>query len=290
MKLEHCTMPLDIIEIASWASGAANEDRAGARGNVAWVIDGATDVLEQPLTPGPTDASWFAGQAHREIERMAVDEPSDLQTWPDHLATVVSRTFDLDAKRAPVERHEHPSAAGLVVRSTGTTLQYVSLGDCALLAGTPDNLHLVGISEAAAGDAWVVEELRAYRAHAPATKQSQARAHLWPMLRAARARMNTPDGYGVFSITPPPLHFVVSGTLYLEVGAYGLIASDGLMRLVDVFRCYSVRTLFDAAIARGLTPLLNELRTLEASDPDGLTYPRAKTSDDATGVLFRIVA
>ncbi len=281
-------MPLDVIEIASWPSGAHNEDRAGSCGETAWVIDGATDVLVQPLTPGPTDAAWFAEALHREVERLSVKSSLGLREWPAHLSTHARAAFDGVAARAPVERHEHPSAAGLIVRLTGTTLTYVSLGDCALMVGAADRLHLVGVSEVASGDAWVVEDLRAYRATAPATKQAQAREHLWPKLRAARARMNRPDGYGVFSITDPPVHFIGSDVLLLEAGDYGLIASDGLIRLVDVFRQYSAASLFEAAVARGLTPLLEELRDLEAHDPDGLAYPRAKTSDDATGVLFRV--
>lgn len=282
-------MPLDVIEIASWPSGAHNEDRAGSRGDTAWVIDGATDVLVQPLTPGPTDAAWLADTLHREVARLSMASSLRLTEWPAHLAAHARNLFDRLATRAPVERFEHPSAAGLIVRSEGAALSYVRLGDCALMAGAPDRLQLVGVSNATAGDAWVVEELRAFRATAPATKQAQAREHLWPKLRAARARMNTADGYGVFSITPPPAHFVSSGTFKLEAGDQGLIASDGLMRLADVFQRYTAESLFAAVVARGLVPLLDELRGLEAQDPDGLAYPRAKTSDDATGVLFRIV-
>lgn len=36
-----------------------------AVGPYAWVIDGTTDVLEAPLTPGVPDASWVAATLHR---------------------------------------------------------------------------------------------------------------------------------------------------------------------------------------------------------------------------------
>ncbi len=75
--------------------------------------------------------------------------------------------------------------------------------------------------------------------------------------------MNTPGGYGVFSITPPPAHFVRSGALTLAPGATVLLASDGLTRLVDVFGRYDARKLFDRARSHGLATLIGELRQIE---------------------------
>lgn len=55
-------MPFVIIDCLSSASGRVNEDRAGAANDLAWVIDGATDVVDRPLTGATTDADWIAGQ------------------------------------------------------------------------------------------------------------------------------------------------------------------------------------------------------------------------------------
>ena len=59
---------------------------------------------------------------------------------------------------------------------------------------------------------------------------------------AGRAAMNEPDGYGVFSITPTPRHFEID----MPAGGHALLASDGLMRLVDVFKLYTALDLLSA--------------------------------------------
>jgi hypothetical protein len=43
--------------------------------------------------------------------------------------------------------------------------------------------------------------------------------------------MNEPGGYGVFSITPTPRHFVRAGQIAMAADGHALLASDGLMRL-----------------------------------------------------------
>jgi hypothetical protein len=66
------------------------------------------------------------------------------------------------------------------------------------------------------------------------------------------------------------------------------LASDGFLALASDYARYTPEGLFDAALARGLTPLGEELRATEASDPDGIAYPRFKRSDDATALLLRV--
>ncbi len=69
-------------------------------------------------------------------------------------------------------------------------------------------------------------------------------------------------------------------------GGHALLASDGLMRLVDVFRLFTALELFAAARHDGLTPLIQKLRKVEYDDIHGHRYPRAKVHDDATGLLL----
>lgn len=76
----------------------------------------------------------------------------------------------------------------------------------------------------------------------------------------------------MFSITPKPRHFVQEGQIAMPPGGYALLVSDGLMRLVDVFRLYTAPELFAAARNDGLAPLIELLR----DDVHGHRYPRAK--------------
>jgi hypothetical protein len=45
--------------------------------------------------------------------------------------------------------------------------------------------------------------------------------------------------------------------------------------------------MLQAALSSGLGGLVEELRRLEACDHDNISYPRAKTYDDASGLLLR---
>lgn len=276
------------IDIATLAGSAVNEDRAGAAGTLAWVIDGATDVVEAPLTQASSDASWFAETLDLALKELAHAPPADLAELPSVLAEHARQEFELATLRSPEGRHEHPSATGVIVRiEQGGRLNFVSIGDCALLVATTEGVTRIGVEAEDAGDPWVADAIRAFRAQRPDAPAAAARADLWPKLRAGRAAMNTPEGYGVFSITETPAHFVRSGAHTLAPGTHVLLASDGLMRLVDVFGRYTSQELFEAIIARGLADLVEEVRALEHEDAECIAFPRAKRHDDASGLLIR---
>lgn len=280
---------LSLVEARSDAAGEANEDRVGVAGALAWVIDGATDVLERKLTHAPTDAAWFAEAMHTALIAAAPVLGADLRDVPAWLAKELADKFQNEALRRPAGPEEYPSASAIIVRANTAGLEYVTLGDCAILAEADDGTLIhIGDDAEKAGDQWVVEAIKQQLAEAPSQNSVPARDILWPKLRRARALMNTIDGYGVFSIVAPPANFVRSGTLALRPGARVLLASDGLMRLVDVFRTHTHRSLFDDAWSSGLTSLVADLRAMEHADSMCIRAHRAKVHDDATGLLMRV--
>jgi hypothetical protein len=281
-------MTLDIVDLRSIASGRENEDRAGVEPPLAWVIDGATDVLLEPLTHAPTDAAWFAAAMHDTVRGMAATPLPSLVDLPQIVANHLAPSFAAQAKRPPTGPEEHPSASAIVIRRIQAgDLEFVSLGDCTLIIEKDGRFTQIGVDEEDAGDQWVVDALKGNSKDPASQPKPMTRADLLPYLRAQRGRMNTPSGYGIFSITASPRSLIRHGTLPISDGARILLASDGLMRLVDVFRCYDTKRLFDAAWSDGLAPLFDELRALEAEDSDCTRFPRAKTSDDTTALLLR---
>jgi len=283
-------MSLLVVDQGSFGSGGpVNEDRTGAQGDVAWVIDGATDVLDAPLTRFASDASWLAGCLHAELTRRAATASPDLRQLVRELTQQAARHFERVATRTPAHRGEHPSASGIIVHAVGRTLHYVSLGDCALVAGRRDRtVAALNIGTRDGGDAALARAIAAFHKASAEPSAAAARRHVWPKVQAKRAEMNTDGGYGVFSITQPPERFMVTDSLELPSGALVLLASDGLGRLVDVFARYTPATLLAAAADRGIAALVAELRALEAGDPECVAHPRAKVSDDATGLLLRV--
>jgi len=281
-------MPLNIIEALSVPSGAVNDDCVGHKAALAWVIDGATDVVEEPLVGTASDAAWFALALDAALRRQAHDPPADLARLPVLAALELADEFERNARRKPKARYEHPSAAALVVRERDNRLDYVSVGDCTLLAETPSGLVRIGTEAADAGDSYIADAIRRFQEREAVPTAESARDHIWPKIRAGRAYMNEPNGYGVWSVTPPPACHVHAGTIELSAGGTALLATDGLLRLVDIFARYSEQTMLQSALSSGLGGLVEELRRLEADDHDNISYPRAKTCDDASGLLLRL--
>ena len=281
-------MPLRIIDALSVPSGAVNEDCVGGEAALAWVIDAATDVIEEPLVGTASDAAWFAVALNAALCRHARNPPADLARLPALVVPELADEFDRAARRKPKQRYEHPSAAGLVVREGDRGLDYVSVGDWTLLLEASSGFVRIGTEAADAGDAFIADAIRRYQEREAMPTAENAHSHIWPKIRARRAQMNEPKGYGVWSITPPPAHYVRAGTVQLVQGGTALLATDGLFRLVDVFARYSEQKMFQLALSSGLGALIEELRRLEAADRDNIRYPRAKTWDDATGLLLRL--
>jgi len=278
-------MILETVEVVSIASGRDNEDRAGAEHALAWVIDGATDVLPEPLTRAPSDAVWFAKATHEALRALATAPPSSLIDVPQLVADRTAPRFLAEARHPPRDPGEQPSAAAIVVRTTQAgTLEFITLGDCVMIVESAGALTRIGVDEENAGDRWVADALRG----TTVTGEPLTRTDLLPRLRAQRTAMNAPGGYAIFSITAPPRAMIRHGELPLAEGARILLATDGLTRLIEVFRRYDTEAFWNAAWTRGLADLAAELRTLEAADFACTHFPRAKTCDDATGMLLRV--
>jgi hypothetical protein len=223
------------------------------------------------------------------VRDIATSPPRSLIELPKLVADRLAPRFDAECRRPPVGRDEHPSASAIVIRCTDAgDIEYVSLGDCTLIVETDGTFAFVGVDEAEAGDRWVADALRGQALDDTTREAPLTRADLLPRLRKQRGFMNTPSGYGIFSITAPQVSAIRHGTLPIKDLSRILLASDGLMRLVDVFRLYDAKRLFAAAWANGLAPLFDELRAIENQDADCGHYPRAKVSDDATAVLLRV--
>ena len=281
---------LKIIDQISIASGAVNDDRVGAAGTLAWAIDGATDVLAEPLMPGGSDAAGIAAVADEELSRVGQSFAGSLDGLVAQLTEAAARRFAAERSRAPIDPHEQPSAAALIVRLDGLDVDYVSLADCQCLALSLDGTTtaLGHDPEVTQGDRRAIEVMQTFRATAGSATWREARAHLWPRIRAARGRLNTPEGYGVLSVIPPPTKFMRTGRTRVVPGTRLLLATDGFMRLTDLFARYSWDELFDLACRDGLATLVDELRQMETADGDCLHVPRTKPHDDASAILIEV--
>ena len=87
-------------------------------------------MSSSPLTGAAADADWIAGRLDAALTGLAVTPPIDLSQLPDLTATQSAADFACEARRAPMDKTEHPSASAIVVRARAVGINYMSVGDC----------------------------------------------------------------------------------------------------------------------------------------------------------------
>jgi hypothetical protein len=270
-----------------------NEDRLGYNRHAAFVIDGATGLGDRQFMEGyGSDAAWIAEfGAIRFTERL--DRKSDPRTILRLVSEEARDTFVATAGNQP--RYAWPLCSLTALQATDSGFRWFGLGDSCMYI-----LHDDGSSD------FVIPIPGAYE-----WEQHQAAKHIARLggigaagvanddpqtlkdLRRGRALQNTPGGTTwTFGIVPEAAdHLAMVDVPVHGGGATAILCSDGLADLVALYKLYDPATLIQRAATAGLNALVTELRHYEREvDPDGLTYPRYKQSDDTTAILLRLEA
>jgi hypothetical protein len=274
---------LTFIEAISLAGDRAkqNDDACGFAGDRAWVIDGATDMHDAPLTGAKSDASWIAHFANAYFHGA---EGGDLTMALRGASAAAAETFrQLTGGRA-IERWQSPIASVLMLAACDGLVSGADLGDCRVFALDADGApHVVG-GPGDAGDNESTLAAQQTDAHKPLLERTQT----IDMLRRIRASMNREGAHWTFGLDPACADHARTWTLELKRPAHLLLMTDGFAALTDRYDAYGAGDLVQAALTRGLQELGRELRTIEAADAGGAKHPRFKASDDATALLMRL--
>jgi hypothetical protein len=271
--------------------GRPNEDRLGYNRNAAFVIDGATGLGDRQFMEGyGSDAAWIA-----EFGTMCLAERLDATADPAAVLRQVStEARDIFVRAAGDQpRYAWPLCSLTGLQATPTGFRWFGLGDSCMYI-----LHDDGQSD------FVIPIPGAYE-----WEQHQAAKHIARVggigkagvanddpetledLRRGRALQNTQGGTTwTFGIVPEAAdHLAMVDVPVHGGGATAILCSDGLADLVALYKLYDPATLIQRAATAGLNALVTELRHYEREvDPDGLTYPRYKQSDDTTAILLRL--
>lgn len=275
---------LTFVEAISLAGDRAkqNDDALGFAGNCAWVIDGATDLDDAPLSGAASDASWVAHGANSYFHAHAGG--GDLRSLIEGASVEAHAAFVRRAGEAPSERWKWPVASLLLCTEQDDQLAGVHLGDCRLIALGADGALLEGGAAAEHAQS----EARLAASQTDADRPLLDRTQTIAMLRAMRAGLNMDGGAWTFSLNPACAQHAAMWTLKPRRPAHILLASDGFTALCDRYGAYDSAGLVRAAAAKGLQELGRELRAIELADAGGALHPRFKPSDDATALLMRL--
>lgn len=285
MNVTGSTVCFRSLDRLSLTGSRFNEDGAGLRGCFAWIIDGATGLSEEQLTTGGSDAAWLANFIDGRLAALSGAEGADrvLRQLEDE----VRSAFGEETAHVPgVSDHHTPSAClGLIEILPGEggllTLQGRFLGDVIALVPSEDGIVRWSDERAKPFERKTMAALGSQE-HEPGQIPEAVRRQILEN----RTRLNRQDGYWVVNPRRPWAGQELRFEAQVKPGAPIVLATDGFMRLVDVFAAYSDAELYDRLATGKGHDLMQELRERERGDLMAGAYPRVKTHDDATFLVI----
>jgi hypothetical protein len=262
-----------------------NEDGAGLHGRFAWIIDGATGLSEDQLTSGGSDAAWLANFMDERLVALSGAETADMLLR--QLEANVQAAFMEETAHVPdVSDHHTPSAClGLIEVTPGEgellTLQGRFLGDVIALVPSEHGIVRWSDERAKPFERKTMAALGA-QPHEPGQIPEAVRRQILEN----RTRLNQQDGYWVVNPRRPWAGQELRFEAQVKPGEPIVLATDGFMRLVDVFAAYADDELYDRLAAGKGRDLMQKLRDRERGDLMAGAYPRVKTHDDATFLVI----
>ncbi|GEO12758.1 hypothetical protein [Microvirga aerophila] len=282
--LEFCFQPLYQQSVPGFR---INEDGFGLSGHCAWVIDGATGVLDERLTPGPTDAAWLVQAMSRQLENSATSVQTTREAFSALEADLQAAFRDVTAHVPAVQDDHAPSACLGFIRLSGlpgngrTFVEGAFLGDVVALVPSQDGIVRWTDERAKPFERRTLAALGA-EGHEPGRIPQAVRRQILEN----RSKLNQPDGYWVVNPRRPWAGRELTFRAAVRPEEPIVLATAGFMRLVDVFGRYSDGTLHARLAAGEGESLMNELRDLERADPVARAHVRVKTHDDATVLVI----
>lgn len=247
-----------------------NEDFAAATDHAAVVLDG---VSAQPGDGCVHGVAWYTRRLGG-LLLAGVDSGVPLRTA---LAEAIGEASSLHTGTCDLTLQETPSATVVVARMRGAHLEYLVLSDSVLVVLGPAGARLFAETR--------LEELHARLARVPyeSVPDTPGRDEEERRRRnALRARRNVDGGFWTAGADPRAADAALVGSVPLD-GVRGWVAmTDGASRAVDVFGAHDWSSVAELALNRGPLAPIEQVRGLESADPDGHTFPRGKSSDDAT--------
>lgn len=273
---------LTFVEAISLAGDRAkqNDDACGFSGARAWVLDGATDLDDKPLSGGASDAAWIAHFANAYLHGAV----GDLRAQVRAASEAASAAFAAASRCVTFERWRSPISSLLLIEDVARGVRGLDLGDSRVFA-----LDATGAMFVAGGPGDAADDETALAAkQTDREKPLLQRADTISMLRRMRGDLNKPGSRWTFGLDPACADHARAWEFALTRPAHILLMTDGFSALTDRYRAYDACGLMRAAVDKGLQELGRELRAIETEDAASARHPRFKTSDDATALLMRL--
>lgn len=254
-------------------AGDPNEDWVSASPTVVVVLDGSTARTDTGCTHG---VSWYAARLGASLASLAADRDVPLA---QALGTAIEQVAACHAG-CDLTHPGTPSAVVAVLRTNGSELEYLVLGDTLVVLETSDGLRVVTDTRV---EQTAREERMAADRHPIGSPEK--RAALVRMKHAELAAKNRPGGFWAAAADPGVAGQATVDSVPLGDVRRAAVLTDGAARIVSIFALLDWHGVLDLLDGSGPDELIRRVRAAEATDPDGTRWPRNKRGDDATVVF-----
>lgn len=254
-------VPFKRSELATMAGTGArpNEDYAAAGPDWAVVLDGATH-FEGVDTACIHDVPWLVGNLAAALAEQLILGAANL---PEILSRAIEVTCSAHADTCDLANPDSPSSTVAVVRSVGTAVEYLVLGDSPVIFRTEDGITAVVDDR--------VDHL-----------QPGGRPYTRDLVRSKR---NASGGFWVASTNPQAAYEAITGIV--DDVTHVTLLTDGVTRLVEYYG-YSWTDLFELLSRHGPSGLIQRVREAEHASPPPM-YGYGKEHDDATAIYIQVL-
>lgn len=256
---------------AAGSEETPNEDAVFSSPNSIVVLDGLSAPSDLPhacLHGTP----WFVHRLGATMTGLLGDPATSMR---EALRASINAVNDLHPECIS-DLNAVPASTVVSVRITSDQLEYLVLSDSVLILD--DDGEISTVSDARVSEL-ATEEVDATLSTPAGSRERKAA--LSRLVKVQRKLRNAPDGYWVAAASPEAADHAVTGAVSLGRFRRAALLTDGASRLVDLFGVYGWEQLLDSLEAAGPAALITQTRATEATDPDGVRWPRYKGSDDA---------
>jgi len=267
-------------------SRAHNEDMMFACENYGFVLDGATGLLDEHITKSESDAKWFAQTIAKYLSIYLTDAKMSLKKVLKQAIVDTQQEFKNFKGSETVK--DYPSCCCTMYRIIKDKMQYLMLGDCALLyKPTNSKVVLVRPQDNIAIDKKNLQ-IVAQMAKEQHKTVMECRPLVQPYIIKGRMLKNTPQGYWIVSDEPKAVDHAIVGEVDLKDIEGFAIMSDGYTQIFDTFYYYTEDSFYKALQKIGVNKIYNKLYALQQKDSSCNRAPRFKLRDDATIVYVDV--
>ena len=260
---------MQVIDSATEAApGSVNEDLAVVGDRWAIVLDGAGRY------PGQNagcvhSVTWIVARLAEHISSGLAEQGDSSLT--ELVRRAVSATMDDHGPSCNLTDPLSPGAVAALVRIGNLNVEWLVIGDCALVIEQTDGRHIA-----------VIDDRVDHLPGAPVT-DAPVRTYTPDFVKTVR---NRPGGFWVLGAVPEAADNALTGHLPLSECRAVLLCSDGISRLTERYG-WAWADVFSAARKGGVEALIGAVRTAEHGDPDPRRW-RGKRHDDATAVIMDV--